>query len=333
MKNCARFNSRFVVLAAASLWLWTMPGLGQPHFLQYDICVGSTESLTQNNTYDSGQVQGTNVLTTNLSGPGATCNATATPYVSYGPLSLYADCYLGSLIPGTGENARVVPGTGGGVDVNYQDTLTLSSSTLPSGTAAQVEVILGYGGSITPGVTSSDPNDGSSSSATVGISASGSNYTSAMATLGGSFETNFISVVVNSKVGGEVEIVSDITLYADVYNDDGNGSYPGCSVVGNVACQTYINVLTSGVTYTTASGVTYPAIGQPTLYIQGTGPGGTNAIVSWSALYSNYVLQQNPTLGTTNWISNTNTVTTSNGTNQVSVPLGGAAMFFRLAQP
>jgi hypothetical protein len=58
----------------------------------------------------------------------------------------------------------------------------------------------------------------------------------------------------------------------------------------------------------------------------------TNVIVLWPALPSGFILQQNSALDTTNWTIVTNTVSTINGTNQIS-DITISSRFFRLYHP
>ncbi|HWF18128.1 MAG TPA: hypothetical protein VG754_02630 [Verrucomicrobiae bacterium] len=61
-----------------------------------------------------------------------------------------------------------------------------------------------------------------------------------------------------------------------------------------------------------------------------------NAVLSWPASATGFHLQQDPSLGNTNWSSvNTNTypINLSNGTNYVTLPISGANQFFRLSNP
>jgi hypothetical protein len=67
---------------------------------------------------------------------------------------------------------------------------------------------------------------------------------------------------------------------------------------------------------------------RPTLAISSA----TNHVVlAWTSP-ATFRLQQNTNLATTNWVANTNSVSSSGGTNQVTVPAAGN-MFFRLIYP
>jgi hypothetical protein len=58
-----------------------------------------------------------------------------------------------------------------------------------------------------------------------------------------------------------------------------------------------------------------------------------SVVVAWPAWESSFRLQQNTNINTTNWVSNTNSVTVTNGTRQVMIaPVVGRA-FFRLISP
>jgi hypothetical protein len=56
-------------------------------------------------------------------------------------------------------------------------------------------------------------------------------------------------------------------------------------------------------------------------------------IVSWPPSASAFRLQQNTNVNTTTWVSNANSVSQVNGTNQVTLPASGSKMFFRLVYP
>ena len=68
----------------------------------------------------------------------------------------------------------------------------------------------------------------------------------------------------------------------------------------------------------------------PLLSIQPTANGIT---LSWLDSGSVFRVQQNSDPTTTNWVVNTNAVTTVNGTNQVTVPVTSGNLFFRLVNP
>jgi hypothetical protein len=60
---------------------------------------------------------------------------------------------------------------------------------------------------------------------------------------------------------------------------------------------------------------------------------GTNLVISWASPPAGFILQQNTDLTTTNWQTVTNTVTLTNGLNQVAIPFDNGPQFFRLAYP
>jgi hypothetical protein len=69
--------------------------------------------------------------------------------------------------------------------------------------------------------------------------------------------------------------------------------------------------------------------GAPTLTITRVNAG--TVVVSWPAA-GGYNLQENSNLATTNWLANTLSVTTANGTNSVTISPPTGNLFFRLAQ-
>ena len=58
---------------------------------------------------------------------------------------------------------------------------------------------------------------------------------------------------------------------------------------------------------------------------------GNTAVISWAAGVGGYVLQQNSSLATTNWVNVTNAVNLVNGQNQVVAPITSGARFYRLS--
>lgn len=323
-----------VAVGAGALLLAPSSVQAQTYYLRYQILIGSTDSGTQNNTYDSGLVQSTSVLTTNLVGPGSVASAYATPSASFGQLQLTASCSVNNTQPnGNGHGSRFYSGTGGGTDVMFQDSLTPTSATLPFGTPVQIQIASGYDGYITPGVTTGDPWDSTFSAASVGLFASGDvvgNNNNVSGPIGGLDGTNFISLTVGVTIGTPFSFFSSITADANANNQDG-AAFVG-SVNTAITSRTYVTVLTPGAGYTAASGTVYPTLQlpPPTLTIQAIN--NQSALISWPSVYVNYVLQQNPGLGTTNWLQTTNTVSLINGTNQVTAALTTNNMFFRLVQ-
>ena len=73
----------------------------------------------------------------------------------------------------------------------------------------------------------------------------------------------------------------------------------------------------------------YPAL-PPTLAIAQVG---TNAVISWPASVTSWLLQETPVLGPTSlWTTVTNTPFLANSLNAVTIPIGAGAQFYRLAQ-
>ena len=73
----------------------------------------------------------------------------------------------------------------------------------------------------------------------------------------------------------------------------------------------------------------YPAL-PPTLAIAQVG---TNAVISWPASVTSWLLQETPVLGPTNlWTTVTNSPIPTNSLNIVTVPIGAGAQFYRLQQ-
>ena len=303
------------------------PVQAQSYYLQYDICVGDTQQGTQNNTYNSGDVQSTNRLTANLGGTASICSATATPVATFGQLQLTANASTDIPIgDGSGYGSRYTPGTGGGQDVVFYDTLTATSSTLPSGTPVSFVVTCIYSGYVQYGASFTDGADGSSGEASASVQASG--IAGQPGSVGPINGTNILSTMVTTRVGSSFELYGSLEADGSAGNGDGH-SFEGFSTA-SIASQTYVTPLTSGVSYTTASGATYPAqLPAPILAI--TAGENQTVLLSWPSAYFNYVLQQSPTLNPSSWIQNSNTISVlSGGTNQVSVNVNTNAMYFRL---
>jgi hypothetical protein len=66
--------------------------------------------------------------------------------------------------------------------------------------------------------------------------------------------------------------------------------------------------------------------GAPTLTIAPVTPG--HATISWAPATPDYVLQENPSLGTTNWVNSP-----SAGTNPANVTAGSMVKYYRLYKP
>ncbi len=60
---------------------------------------------------------------------------------------------------------------------------------------------------------------------------------------------------------------------------------------------------------------------------------GSSAVIAWPTGVVAYALQQNASLGTTNWMNVTNATITINGQNVVTVPITSDAQFFQLVLP
>jgi len=56
-------------------------------------------------------------------------------------------------------------------------------------------------------------------------------------------------------------------------------------------------------------------------------------LIAWPTNFSGFVLQQNPDLGSTNWVRATNAVSVSGTNHQAEVVTSGDRLFFRLMHP
>jgi hypothetical protein len=70
-----------------------------------------------------------------------------------------------------------------------------------------------------------------------------------------------------------------------------------------------------------------PVISRPALTIARSLGG---VVLDWPTSPAGFTLQQNPDLNTTNWVANTNSITTTGGTNEVTISPATGNMFFRL---
>jgi hypothetical protein len=308
----------------------------QPNWLQYQLGA-SASGGPSNPNYNSGLVQNTNLLTTSIAiFPTAQDDAYVNASISYGGLQLNAGSTVNNS-PSDGDGYLTSFGSsiGGGWDIAFQDTLTLTSPTLPVNSPVQVQVACVYAGSTSPGM-GINQFDGAGDSASVSIQ--GLTYAgnqTVTAPVSGPWQTNTLACVVNAWTGNGgndgVVIIPSITLSGGVY--DGDGLSMSFSVAAGVASQTYVDVLTPGASYTSASGTVYPTLlsaSPPMLGIQSATNGVT---LFWPVTTTTYRLQLNSDLTTANWVSNTIPVNVVSGTNQVTVSPATGNLFFRLINP
>jgi hypothetical protein len=104
---------------------------------------------------------------------------------------------------------------------------------------------------------------------------------------------------------------------------------------GSTSVATLLSTAPAGANYRSiqlAPHITFPVVTPPSLAIDGLTGG--QLILAWPASATGYVLQQDATLGDTNWVAvdtNTYPITVNNGTNTVTItPAGMGAEYFRL---
>jgi hypothetical protein len=312
---------------------------GQRYLLTLTAVEGSFGGTSN---YDSGFVLAPSPLIGVFQATAANSYYDVTNTISYGVLNIAASCGIaGESAVGSG-GARFMPEIGGLPMVLFDDRLVITSATLPSGAPIQVQVTCVNAGyiiqSFSPSLGYCSCDNGTTASARLQI-LQGSGYThDVSASLGSfgiqsvrSFISNSISAVVNTTVGGSFNIIPQ--LYAEGQLNDGSGGSNGvASITANLTLVTYVNVLTPGAGYAADSGTVYPAYQPPApaLSIQAMNNG---VVLSWPAISVGYSLQQNSTLGTTNWLPNTNSVGPIDGTNQVIVIPAPGHMFYRLVHP
>jgi hypothetical protein len=259
---------------------------------------------------------------------------------SYGVLQVAATCAANTGPAGVFSEAYFRPPSDGFVvpSVGFMDTLTITSATLSAGTPVQVQVTCVNTGNVsqsfsgntargdlarcsnvvTLAITNAAGTQGSSSSVVVGEFADGAN--------GNANLNNSVSMLVTQyMVGTSFRIYSGIFAVGTNYINVGDAA--AAFISDNLTSVTYVNVLTPGAGYTTASGTVYPTMGPN---IRATS--NNNLVISWPAVWTNVVLEQFETLGSTNWTLNTNAVSMVNGNNQAVISPTDNSMFFRLAQ-
>ena len=302
----------------------TLSGLtsrAQNYWLRYALTLGGDYSV--GDLYDTGLVQNTSLLTTQLAAAGAVWTATATPRASYGSLRLTAACAVTNLLwNGNGHTVRFIPG--GNPAPGFQDQLTVTSATLPAGTPVRFAfrtVIAGY---IDPGVTVIPGAVYSSGSAFVRTrKVNSGNVDTPIGAVAGSVT---ITDLVTTAVGQQLDISSAIYASGDVVQNGALGF--AAAIQADIQVDVYVEPLTPGAGYTAASGTEYKVL-PVTLSIQVTND---VAVLSWPATALNYRLEESPGLAPANWVASTNLVSQIGGTNQVMVsPLTGNR-FFRLHQ-
>lgn len=335
-----KFRSQLTVLllvAASGALLAPSSTLAQANWLQYQFAI-QVDGGPSNPNYDSGLVQNTGLLTTNIAIiPNGQNNAYANASISYGGLGLNAGSAVNnSPSDGDGWGATFGPSVGGGWDIAFQDTLTLTSPTLPANSPVQVQVACVYTSSSSPGI-SINRFDSASDGGSVGIQVLAyAGYHTVTAPVGGTLQTNTLTNVFSAWTGGNMAsdgfvMTPSITLYGGV--EDVDGLSMSFSVAASVASQTYVDILTPGVSYTSASGTVYPTLlsaAPPMLSIQ---PAANGVTLFWPVTTDTYRLQQATDLTIANWVSNTIPINVVNGTNQVIVAPAIGNMFFRLINP
>ena len=313
----------FLVVTGAAWLLAATAGFGQSYFSSLSFYSYAPIPGTQ--SMNTGNVQTTNLISGSLSG-----------YGPAGSVSVSASAQIGQLQFSASADNDNSPGTNNGFYlwgeyvqgspvVMFQDTLTPVSGTLPASTHIQFEFVCLYHGFIRP-VVNYGP-DGVDGAASVNLNTTGYGSEITSVGLGSANQTNYLTRTDWSYPNVPLRMQVAILNYADVWDGDLNPSSSSVATVVSVPV-VYVNVLTPGASYVSASGVVYPTLPPPTLEIAAS----TNdtAVLSWPDYYVNYSLQQNAALNTTNWAANANPVVDTNGFNYVTVNTGSNALFFRL---
>jgi hypothetical protein len=328
----SRHLTVLLLAAASGALLAPSSTLAQPaNWLQYQLGA-SASGGPSSPSYNSGPVPGTNLLTASISiDPQAQDDVYANARITYGGLQLNAGSAVNNS-PSTGDGylTSFGPSVGGGWDIAFQDSLTITSATLPYHAAVQVQVATVYAGATSPGI-SINSFDGASDGASVAIQVLAAENNTVTGAVDGKLQTNTITQVFSTRIGDTAIIIPSITITGGVY--DGDGLPMSFSVAASVVSQTYVDVLTPGASYTSASGTVYPTLlsaAPPPLGIQ---PAANGVTLFWPVTTATYRLEQNSDLTTANWIASTNPVNAVSGTNQVTVSPAAGNLFFRLINP
>jgi hypothetical protein len=121
------------------------------------------------------------------------------------------------------------------------------------------------------------------------------------------------------------------TTWTIVYTTtNGPGSINDLAALGSGRyVQMYGTIHGTGYGYSLYEFEVYPAL-PPTPAIA---QAGTNAVISWPASVTSWLLQETPVLGPTNlWTTVTNSPFLTNSLNNVTVPIGAGVQFYRLTQ-
>jgi hypothetical protein len=142
---------------------------------------------------------------------------------------------------------------GGLFDLNWYDTLTIGG--LPSGTPVQLLV--------TNLLNSSTSRSGNATTELSSSLSVGSGNNAIDNDQGANDGLVTMAFVVNTTSGASLELVE--SLQAELSMNDGSNEFPSSSATIDASdtSEAFINVLTPGATYTTASGVTYASIPEP----------------------------------------------------------------------
>ena len=347
-QNCPGWGKRLghfllalaVGVTVAPATAWSQSG----GYFQYNVAAGVDNA----NPADSQEIQAfedlqpPGAMTTNLVVTGDYGTANLTASVSYGAVQVAAGCSLNRPQTEYGAPGDFAAWIGGYADsslplVYFYDTLQITSATLPVGTPVLLQLSSVYDGMVTPAGRIVDPNN-SSAGTQASVWASLVNlqwgFANAPATngpVGGALQTNVLALTINASVGDAVPFVAGVTISAEAYDGDMRSAFSGAISVG-VTNVVYVDVLTPGAGYTSASRTVYPALvaAPPALRIQTTANG---IILLWPVGGIPFRLRQNPDLTTTNWTASPNVINMSNGTNQVTFSPSGGNLFFQLVYP
>lgn len=163
--------------------------------------------------------------------------------------------FAGNCMPLSGGGNTCQGWAYSGIEVGFGDVLTFSSSTLPAGTPVSYRVTATLDDRLS--YTATDPSVANGCNPSI----QGAELQTDIGTIWGSAchaTSRTISQVLTSTVGGTALIVE--YLYADSRADDQPGiGFDQATVNASDTARLFVQVLTPGATYSSASGTTYDA--------------------------------------------------------------------------
>ena len=242
----------------------------------------------------------------------------------YGQLEVTASAAAKSNV-GEGSGAQFGSYYGGASAVLFGDNLTITSASLPSGTPVDVQVTATYAAALSDQFTYSgflyqhlDTH--------LNLKAYSIDATRAMVD---DLNTNLaagdaVTTTLHATVGGSpVRLRAELFAFGNANANVGFETSVALSLTGTA--RIFVEVLTPGATYQSASGTVYSARPVLTLRLEGNTP-----VLSWPLAASGYTLQEQPAVDAAAWTDCPNPVTPVGQNFQVTLSPGDTNHFFRL---